>query len=278
VRAVPRCRGTRRREVLDRPAAGDAVERADHRAHAVPQPVAEYRARDARLDDGLRLGARPRRPDRRAPPWRRICFCGSSGRSPTMITLRSLNRLQAAGIHLALSVVLAATVLTALLFVWYPQPYFRLAGGAGLMMILIGVDVVLGPAMTLVVFNPAKKSLRFDLAVIAALQVAALAYGISVIAQARPAYVVFAGDRFTVVGANMIDGESLASAHAPYDTLPVDGPKIVGAKMPTNAAEREKVMMLGLGGIDLPMLPRYYVPFAEIVADLQAKAQPIDGL
>jgi hypothetical protein len=195
-----------------------------------------------------------------------------------MIALTSLNRWQAAGIHLALSVVIAAAVLTALLFVWYPQPYFRLAGGAGLMMILIGVDVVLGPAMTLVVFNPAKKSLRFDLAVIAVLQVAALVYGISVIAQARPVYVVFAGDRFTVVGANMIDGESLASARAPYDTLPVDGPRIVGAKMPTAAAEREKVMMLGLGGIDLPMLPRYYVPFAEVVADLQAKAQPIDGL
>jgi hypothetical protein len=81
-----------------------------------------------------------------------------------MIALTSLNRWQAAAFHLALSVLIAAAVLTALLFVWYPQPYFRLAGGAGLMMILIGVDVVLGPAMTLVVFNPAKKSLRIDLA------------------------------------------------------------------------------------------------------------------
>jgi len=195
-----------------------------------------------------------------------------------MITLRTLNRLQAAGIHLALSVVIAATVLAALLFVWYPQPYFRLAGGAGLMMILIGVDVVLGPAMTLVVFNPAKKSLRFDLAVIAALQVAALVYGISIIAQARPAYVVYAGDRFTVVGANMIDPESLASARPPYDALPVDGPRIVGAKMPTVAAEREKVMTLLLSGFDLPTLPRYYVPYEAIVADLKAKAQPLDAL
>ena len=60
--------------------------------------------------------------------------------------ITSLNRYQAAGIHLAISVVVAATVLAALLFVWYPQPYFRLAGGAGLMVILIGVDVVMGPA------------------------------------------------------------------------------------------------------------------------------------
>ena len=55
-----------------------------------------------------------------------------------MIALRTLTRWQAAGIHLALSVLVAAAVLAALLLVWYPQPYFRLAGGAGLMMILIG--------------------------------------------------------------------------------------------------------------------------------------------
>jgi hypothetical protein len=195
-----------------------------------------------------------------------------------MITLASLNRAQAAGIHLALSVVIAATVLAALLLVWYPQPYFRLAGGAGLMLILIGVDVVMGPLMTLVVFDPAKKSLRLDLAVIAALQLAALAYGIVVIAQARPAYVVFAGDRFTVVGANMIDPESLAAARPPWNTVPMDGPRIVGAMLPDVPAEREKAMLLLASGIDLPLLPRYYVPFADVVEQLRARARPLADL
>ena len=192
--------------------------------------------------------------------------------------LTSLNRYQAAGIHLAISVVVAAVVLAALLFVWYPQPYFRLAGGADLMLILIGVDVVMGPLLTLVIFNRAKKSLRIDLAVIATLQVAALVYGISVIAQARPAYVVFAGDRFTVIAANQIDPESLRSATPPYDTLPLDGPRIVGAAMPSSAQERERVMMLSAAGLDLPMLPRYYVPFADIVPRLKEKAQPLAAL
>lgn len=195
-----------------------------------------------------------------------------------MIRLASLNRHQAAGVHFALSVVVAATVLAALLLVWYPQPYFRLAGGAGLIIILIGVDVVMGPLMTLVVYNPAKKSLRLDLAVIVALQVAALAYGIWVIAQARPAFVVFAGERFTVVGANMIDPESLAAARPPWNTLPIDGPKIVGAIPPGDPAEREKVVMLLTSGVDLPFLPRYYVPFADVVGRLKAKAQPLEVL
>jgi hypothetical protein len=137
---------------------------------------------------------------------------------------------------------------------------------------------VLGPLMTLVVFNPAKKSLRFDLGVIAALQVAALAYGISVIAEARPAYVVYAGERFNVIGANAINAESLAQAKPPYDKPPIDGPKIVGAKMPADPAEREKVMMLLTSGFDLPSLPRYYVPFPEMVDTLKKDAKPIDEL
>ena len=76
----------------------------------------------------------------------------------------------------------------------------------------------------------------------------------------------------------MIDPESLASARAPFDTLPVDGPKIVGARMPSAAAERERVMLLLGSGIDLPALPRYYVPYEEVVDDLKAKAQPLDAL
>ncbi|HQU48981.1 MAG TPA: TfpX/TfpZ family type IV pilin accessory protein [Casimicrobiaceae bacterium] len=195
-----------------------------------------------------------------------------------MFALRSLNRFQAAGIHLAISTLVAATVLAALLLVWYPQPYFRLAGGAGLMLILIGVDVVLGPLLTLVVFDPRKKSLPIDLSVIALLQFAAFAYGISVIAQARPVYVVFAGERFTVVAANQIHPESLAAAKPPFDTLPVDGPRLVGARMPDDPGERQKLVLLAASGIDLPALPRHFVPFADVADDLKAKARPLAEL
>jgi hypothetical protein len=191
--------------------------------------------------------------------------------------LARFNRFQAAGIHFAISVAIAASVLAALLLVWYPQPYFRLAGGLGLMLILIGVDVVLGPLMTLVVYDPAKKSLRFDLAVIATLQVAALAYGLWVMAQARPAFVVFAGERFTIVAANAIVPESFEGAKPPFDRVPWNGPMIVGARVPADPAARERVMMLLSSGIDLPRLPRYYLPFTDMHDDLRKRARPLGG-
>ena len=123
-----------------------------------------------------------------------------------MLKLASLNRWQAAGSHLALSAIIGATVLAAMIFVWYPPPYFEAAGGNDLVLLMLGVDVALGPLLTLAVFNPRKGmgKLRFDLAVIAFFQLAALAYGVHVMFIARPSYLVFAVDRFDLVMANTL--------------------------------------------------------------------------
>ena len=93
------------------------------------------------------------------------------------MTLASLNRWKASALHLALSAAIGVAVVALMLALWYPQPYFAAMGGDTLILLLIGVDVVIGPLITLIVFDPKKKSLRFDLAVIAVLQLAALVYG-----------------------------------------------------------------------------------------------------
>jgi hypothetical protein len=103
------------------------------------------------------------------------------------LSLQSFDRWKAAGLHLALSALIALTVVLLLLAVWYPQPYFQAMGGEKLLRLLIGVDVVLGPLITLIIFDPRKPALKWDLAAIAALQVTALAYGGVVMFQARRA-------------------------------------------------------------------------------------------
>lgn len=194
------------------------------------------------------------------------------------MTLASFSRWQAFLIHLGISVLIAMAMVGLTLALWYPPPYFAGMGGPTLLRLLIGVDVVLGPLMTLVVFNPAKKSLRFDLSVIAALQVAALIYGLTVMAQARPVFVVYTGERFTIVAANQIAPESYAGAKPPFDSPPVTGPMIVGARMPDDPRERERVMLLLVGGVDLPMIPRYYVPISDMRDVLKAKSRPFADL
>lgn len=87
-------------------------------------------------------------------------------------------RTKAVLIHLGLSSALALGVTSLLVFGWYPWPYFMALGGLMLVALIVGVDVVLGPLLTFIVFKPGKKSLKFDLTVIALVQAAALGYGL----------------------------------------------------------------------------------------------------
>ena len=195
------------------------------------------------------------------------------------MTLASLNRWKASALHLALSAAIAVAVVTLMLAVWYPQPYFAAMGGATLILLLIGVDVVVGPLITLIVFDPKKKSLRFDLAVIAALQIGALLYGCSVMFKARPVYNVFVVDRFEVIAANAIDEESREKAAPEFRSLPLTGPKVAAARQPDDPKRQSDIMISAVdGGPDLANLPDLYVPYEQFRRDAGKGAKPLAEL
>ena len=187
-----------------------------------------------------------------------------------------LTRWHASGMHLLISAAIAAAVLTLMLAVWYPPPLFEAAGGNDLALILIGVDVVIGPLLTLIVFKPGKWGLKFDLAAIAVFQLAALVYGSHIIYLARPAFVVFVKDRFEVVSAVELQPERLAAAR--FDQFrkpPLTGPLLVGGAWPTGRAEQQMLLNANLAGEDLHHFPRYYVPYADSRREILAKAEPL---
>jgi hypothetical protein len=197
-----------------------------------------------------------------------------------VLRLANLSRWQAGGGHLLLSVAIGATVLAAMILVWYPPPYFQATGGMGLVLLMIGVDVTLGPLLTTAVFDPAKGlgKLKLDLAVIGFLQLAALAYGIHVMYSARPAYLVYAVDRFDLVMANTIPPAELAKASGAWQRLPMGRPPTVGARVPDDPKLKEESLFLALGGVDLPQQPRFYVPYAEVARDAARKGREIAEL
>ena len=195
-----------------------------------------------------------------------------------MINLKRLSRWSAASIHLGISAVIGALVVALLFLVWYPPPLFRIAGGSHLIVLMLGVDVVLGPLLTLVVFKPGKRGLKFDLAAIALAQLTALGYGLHVTASARPVYVVYAAAFFEAVAANDIASEALAAAPTEYRTLPLTGPRLVGAKLPTDPKERETAMFKALAGQDLPQNPTYYVPYPDVAREAVGRAPPLSQL
>ena len=113
--------------------------------------------------------------------------------------LLSISKLHAFLIHLAGSALVVGALCAIIFFVWYPAPYFAAKGASGVLRVLIGVDLILGPTLTLILFRPRKPGLVFDLSIIATIQLAALVFGTTVIYQERPYYAVFAVDRFQVL-------------------------------------------------------------------------------
>jgi hypothetical protein len=192
-----------------------------------------------------------------------------------------MTRLKAFRIHLVISAAIAASAIGLMLLLWYRPPFFSALGGQHLLLILLGVDIVLGPLITLMIFDPRKsrRALAFDLAVIALLQAAALAYGTGVMFQARPVFVVFSRDSFDLVTANMLSKQDLALTRNPdYRSLPLTGPVYVYTQMPDDIKLRNEVVWGAFSGKDLPLFPQYYQPYGEHGAAAGQAARPVAEL
>jgi hypothetical protein len=195
-------------------------------------------------------------------------------------SLARFTRSQAALIHLGISALVAAAIVAVMLLVWYPSPWFRAAGGGTLLLLLVGVDVILGPLLTFIVFDPAKKSLVYDLAVIVMLQIAALVYGVHVMASARPAFVVYFRGVFDVVTANDVVTEGMDEAKLPeFQSLPLTGPRLASARFPVDPGLQLKIgMESAAGGPDFTAYPRFYIPYSTAARDAAARGEPLARL
>ena len=189
-----------------------------------------------------------------------------------------MSRWQAAGIHVGITVVVAILVGMLLFGVWYPPPYFGAGGADHLMLVLVSVDLTIGPLLTPIVFKSGKWGMKFDLCVIALLQIVALGYGISVIAKSRPIFLVGNIDRFVLVPSNAIADADLAKGRAePYRTRSWTGARLVGATIPDEAA-RQQLISAALSGLDIENFPEFYRPYGDVAKELVQHAQQLDSL
>lgn len=181
--------------------------------------------------------------------------------------------------HLAASLVVAAAIAILVFQVWYPHPLNKAVGVTHIFGLILLVDASLGPLLTLVVYKPGKKSLKFDLAVIVCLQLAALAYGVWAVASQRPAWLVYNIDRFDLVQASAIDHTDIEQAAPQYRQVPWTGPRWVGAR-PSADPEKRTAMLFAAaaGGADIPAHPELYRPLPELTGDIQARARPLEQL
>lgn len=191
---------------------------------------------------------------------------------------KARSRYQAGLTHLGISVLIAVAVVGLVFLVWYPSPLAAAQGVNKLLLVLIGVDVMIGPLITTIIYVHGKKGLLFDLVVISALQAAALTYGVQAIYGGRPAYVVFNVDRFDVVAVQDVDARSAAKADVEFRPSPWR-PKTLGAKAPTDPEARNQLLFTSLsGGADLPQLPEYFVPLDDMRQEMIQRLHPLGEL
>ena len=109
-----------------------------------------------------------------------------------------MNRFGAFAIHLGISLVIFLIIGYLILFHWYPDFFFASDGGWQGIRIVAFVDLVLGPTLTLVVFNKTKprKELRRDLSIIGLVQAVCLTGGVWVVYSERPVAMVFSDGSF----------------------------------------------------------------------------------
>ena len=188
-------------------------------------------------------------------------------------------KFKATGLHFLVTLFFAACAAALIFLVWFPDPLQTMIGGTELFLLVTGCDVALGPLSSLVVYNSRKsrRELVFDYLVIGTVQLAALCYGVYVLAGTRPVYVAFNGDRLEVVVARDVSDPELAAAKDPrYRTLPFTGPRLVGIKVPPE--EHNDVLFQSLGGNEEHMRPRFYVPYEELMPQIRAHAKSIAEL
>ena len=190
-------------------------------------------------------------------------------------------KMKAAGIHLLMSVLIISFVFCLIYFVWYPAPFYEESGGRRLIEIIFGVDLVLGPLLTLIVFNKNKslKTNLWDVAVIACFQMFALGYGVNSVFKARPVFVAFEYDRFTVVHANDIDPAQIFSGQTVFPGgLPVCGPELLGVKRPVDESDKLNSMMQSLGGTTAAAQPMLWDFYEKLSPEIIAKSKNVKFL
>lgn len=189
-------------------------------------------------------------------------------------------RVWAAGVHLLLSLLIAGLAALLVFGLWYPYPYREIAGGRELFLLVVTVDVILGPAITLAIFDRRKPMpvLRRDLAVVVALQLAALVYGLWTVSVARPVQLVYEFDRFRVVHAIDVPDELLAKTPSGIDAKPWLGPGQLAVRPFKDEAEKMEANLSALNGLQQAFRPDFWQTYPEAAARASRAGKPLDDL
>ena len=170
-----------------------------------------------------------------------------------------MSRIRAFGIHLAISLAIFVVLAWLVVYVWYPDFFFATDGGWEGMRIIVFVDLVLGPMLTLVVYKAGKPGLRRDLTMIGTFQMLCLVAGTYIVYAERPIALVYVdGIFFSMSSDDYASPPDLEAIPGPY-------PKKVFVDIPADPVAQSKLRSEARAqGISIRAMTDKYRPLREI--------------
>lgn len=188
-------------------------------------------------------------------------------------------RFKAFFIHFLISILCLSVFLAFALLYMYPSPLYYAVGSLYVFLVLFFSGIILGPVCTLIVFDKKKKNLKADIIVICLAQILLVSYGVKVIIQSRPVWIVYNKDRFDLIRASDVDKESLSKAAREYSQLPWLGPEWVAALPPSDTSYRSSLLLEAvMGGADIPQRPNLYLSLNLITNNIVRDSHGLDEL
>lgn len=182
------------------------------------------------------------------------------------------NKLKAFLFHFILSVIVVSLVISTVIYFWYPVDYLSVTSFKEIALLIISIDLVIGPLLTFVVFNPKKKSLRFDLAVITLFQLSALTYGTYTLYETHPLYLTFNEGSFSLISAKDVQPEN--AKHSEYKISKLKSTKLAYVELPTDYENLMDVVIRNKteGAQKLEQRTEFYKPYKRNIDNILTKS------
>lgn len=181
--------------------------------------------------------------------------------------------------HILISLLISLFTIGLIFFIWYPSPFATAVGVTQIFLMLLVIDVILGPLLGLLVYKEGKKTLKFDLSVIIALQIVALCYGIYSIEQGRPAWIAYNVDCFELVRKNEIIDDHIAQALPQYQQVSWFKPQYVAVEFAQDVNTRNNDMFAeAFRGISIAQKPERYFDLTKAKLQLKQSAKNLKEL
>lgn len=179
--------------------------------------------------------------------------------------------------HLLISVLVAGISLFLIFGIWYPAPLHRALGVGELVILMLAIDVILGPLLTLVLAKEGKKGLKMDLVLIGMVQLSALFYGLYTVNQGRPVAIAFDINRFEIVINHTVKGDGSRQMLQQYQNEQFTRIPVVSIRPAKNEEEQAKRMKDELeNNIMTNANPALYESVAQNIDIIKQTMKPID--